>query len=69
MIIVQEMRNINSEKKEAQVNLFSDTKGEVVSEAEIVGMLPDYKPSFGSSIMTAAGELGYMKSNGQWHWV
>lgn len=53
------------------VNLFADTKSEVAApdEMEIVGMNPDIKITQGASIMTASGEMAFLKSDNTWTWV
>lgn len=60
---------INSITKEATVSLFSDTKSEVTSSAEIIGLLDDVTIAQGSSVITAYGEVAFMKSDGTWNWV
>lgn len=60
---------INSITKEATVSLFSDTKSEVTSSAEIIGLPDDVTIAQGSSVITAYGEVAFMKSDGTWNWV
>ena len=55
--------------KTADVSLFSDTKAEVLPNAEIEGLPAGYTIAQGSSVLTASGELAFMKSNGDWNWV
>jgi len=55
--------------KTVEAELFSDTKGEVTSQAEIEGLPKDYTIAFGSSVMTASAEVAFMKSDGTWKWV
>ena len=55
-----------------KVSLFSDTKDEVkddVSEMTIVGFPEGYDIDMGSSVMTAAGEVAFRKSDGTWNWI
>ena len=60
---------LNPQDKTADVSLFSDTKAEVTSSAEISGLPDGYSIAQGSSVMTASGELAFMKSDGTWNWV
>lgn len=55
--------------KTADVSLFSDTKAEILPDAEIKGLPAGYTIAQGSSVLTASGELAFMKSDGQWSWV
>lgn len=72
MIKVDEWSNTDSNPKTYKISAFADTKAEVTSAS-----LSDYKglPSdaeaieMGSDIMTASGEMAFMKSTGQWNWV
>lgn len=54
--------------KEYQIQAFADNKAEVVPGAEFVGM-PDGDMQHGSSVVTASGEVGFLKSDGTWSWV
>lgn len=53
----------------ADISAFADTKSEVTSSAEIVGLPTGYEPAMGSVIITAAGEIAFLKSDGTWNWV
>lgn len=56
----------------ATVTLFADTKEEVVPGAQIIGMPKLPGPltiGMGSSVVTASGEVAFMKSDGTWNWV
>ena len=55
--------------KTADVSLFSDAKAEVLPSAEIEGLPAGYTIAAGSSVLTASGELAFMKSDGTWNWV
>lgn len=57
--------------KKATVSLFSDTKAEVdtTEVSDIVGFPKEYQIDIGSSIITAAGDFAFMKSDGNWSWV
>lgn len=52
-----------------KVSLFADTKSEVTSSAEIVGLPENAEIEMGSTILTASAEVGFMKSDGSWSWV
>lgn len=68
MIIVKEIKGVDDNYKTANVSIFADTKAEVAT-GTIEGMPEGYSPSIGSTILTAAGEVAFMKSNGSWNWV
>jgi hypothetical protein len=56
----------------ATVTLFADTKEEVVPGATIHGLpkLPQQVTiAMGSSVITASGDVAFMKSDGTWNWV
>ena len=67
MVKVTEMK-LNHMDKTAMVSLFADTKGEVAS-AEVQGLPEGYTIDAGSSVITASGELAFMKSDGSWNWL
>ena len=68
MIKVDEIK-LDPQTETALVTLFSDTKGEVIPGATIEGLPDGYEVAFGSSVLTAEGEMGFMKSDGTWNWV
>ena len=68
MIKVTDIR-LNANKKTAQVSLFADTKSEVTGDFEVDGLPEGYDLEFGSSILTASGELAFVKSDGTITWV
>ena len=51
------------------VSLFSDTKSEVTSSATIEGLPSGAEIDQGSNVITASGEVAFMKSDGTWNWV
>jgi len=67
MVKVTDM-TLNPTEKTVQVSLFADTKEDLVSE-DISGVPTGYAVAFGSSCVTASGELAFMKSDGTWNWV
>lgn len=54
---------------EVQVSLFSDTKTEVTPSATIEGLPENAVIAQGSTVVTASGEVAFMKSTGEWNWV
>lgn len=70
MIRVQSI-TLNPQTMEADVSLFSDTQSEVASTPleDIKGFPANYTIAFGSSVMTSAGDMAFMKSDGNWNWV
>jgi hypothetical protein len=69
MIIVQEIKNTDGVVNSFKVALFSDTRDEVTPSATIEGLPEGATIEMGSTCLTASGELGFMKSNGEWNWV
>lgn len=67
MVKVTDIR-LNTVTKKATVSLFADTKSEVAT-ATIEGLDPSYSVDAGSSVITANGELAFMKSDGTWNWI
>ena len=55
--------------KEAEVSLFSDTKAEVSASSGISGLPEGYAIAQSSSVITASGQVAFMKSDGTWNWV
>lgn len=55
--------------KQYQISAFADTKEEVVPGAEFVGMPADGEMQHGSSVITADGDMAFLKSDGTWNWV
>lgn len=51
-----------------QIEAFADTKEEVVPGATFVGM-PTGNMQHGSSVLTAAGDVGFLKSDNTWAWL
>lgn len=69
MIKVTTISNTDSDENTFKISAFADTKDEVTSEAKIVGLPEGARIEMGSSVMTASGELAFMKSDGTWNWV
>ena len=62
---------LNPNTMTAEVSLFADTKAEVGTTAvsDISGMPEGYTIAQASSVITASGELAFMKSDGTWNWL
>lgn len=69
MIIVQELSENDGNLKTVKVQLFADAKSEVTADANIIGLPTGKSIEMGSSVITAAGEVAFMKSDGTWNWV
>lgn len=61
----------NEKTRKATVSLFADSKSDVetATEADILEFPEDYTIDWGSSAMTADGEVGFLKSDGTWNWL
>jgi len=68
MIIVNEVNKVDESNNTMQVSLFADTKSEIQPNMNIE-QIEGYTLAFGSSVMTASGELAFLKSDGTWNWV
>ena len=60
---------VNPKTQTALVSLFADTKEEVQEGMTIEGFPTGYEIEFGSNVLTASGELAFVKSNGTFNWV
>lgn len=69
MIKVTSLTNTDTDENTFKISAFADTKVEVVPGAEFVGLPIGASIEMGSSLITAAGELAFMKSDGNWNWV
>lgn len=69
MIKVTSMTNTDQNENSYKVSLFADTKEEVSTATEIVGFPEGATIEMGSSILTASGEVAFMKSDGTWNWL
>ena len=69
MIKVQEIKNTDSDSNSYLISAFADTKAEVATATDISGLPKGMKISIGSDVMTAAGEMAFMKSDGTWSWL
>lgn len=66
MLSVSEIK-ISPDSTKAKVQLFADAKTDVTTEAvaEVVGR----EVQMGSSVITADGDIAFLKSDGTWNWV
>ena len=68
MIKVQECINTDADSNSYKISAFADTKAEVAT-GEFIGLPEGAEIEMGSSVMTTAGDLAFMKSDGTWNWV
>lgn len=61
--------SVDSAEKKVVANLFADTKEEVTDGMEVVGMIKGYDLDTESTVITAKGELAFLKSDGTWNWI
>ena len=72
MIRVDEFKQTDTNPKTYKISAFADTKAEVQSAdfSDYVGLPSDAEGiEMGSDVMTAAGEMAFMKSDGNWNWL
>ena len=71
MIKVMEIRNTDADNRTVKVSLFSDTKDEVATTSldDVIGFPSGMSVEFGSDLITADGDVAFMKSDGTWNWV
>lgn len=73
MVIVQELQKVMNNDRGAgdiyKVSLFADTKSEMSGSPTIIGLPEGAHIAASSTVLTASGELAFMKSNGSWSWV
>lgn len=69
MIRVTSRTNTDLNPNSWLISAFSDTKAEVTPTAEIVGLPSNATIEQGSSLVTADGDVAFMKSDGSWNWV
>ena len=62
-------RNVGVDDNKVIISAFADTKAEVTSSATFVGLPKDAQIEQSSTIITASGEVAFMKSDGTWNWV
>lgn len=52
-----------------EIKAFADTKEEVTAGAEFVGLPENATMAPESRVITAKGEVAFLKSDGTWEWV
>lgn len=57
------------QNNEIEVLLFADTKEEVSDDMQIDGIPKGKVISYGSSLITADGDIAFLKSDGTWNFV
>ena len=67
---VNKIVNVDEINKKVTADLFSDTKAEMstVTTDEIIGFPKGYELDFGSSVTSAALDIGMLQSDGTWNW-
>ena len=69
MIKVKAIENTDANTNDYLIVAFADTKAEVDNGGKFIGLPEGAGIEMGSKVMTADGELAYMKSDGTWNWV
>lgn len=69
MVKVTGISNMDYTNHKAVVSLIADTKSDVTSDMRVIGLPSGFEIDFGSSVLTTAGELAFMKSDGTWNWT
>ena len=69
MIKVTDIKNTDADENTYLISAFADTKAEVVPGATFVGLPKGATIEMGSDVMTASGDIAFMKSDGNWSWV
>ena len=69
MIKVTELNNTDANSNTYLISAFADTKAEIIPGAKFIGLPEGAEIEMGSDIMTASGEMAFMKSDGKWNWV
>lgn len=71
MIKVNDLRNTDGDRNTVLISAFSDTKAEVATTpiSDYIGMPKNMTIEMGSDMMTADGEMAFMKSDGTWNWL
>jgi len=68
MIKVQSIENTDADENTYKISAFADTKSEV-GTSPFIGLPEGATIEMGSTLMTATGELAFMKSDGTWSWT
>ena len=62
-------KDVGADDNKVIISAFADSKEEVTSSATFVGLPKNAQIGQSSTVITASGELAFMKSNGTWNWV
>ena len=68
MVKVTSLTRTSADDNAYKVELFADTKAEV-DTATFIGLPEGAEIEMGSSVLTASGEVAFMKSDGTWNWL
>ena len=68
MIKVTDLKNTDEKSNTFLISAFADTKAEVAT-GTFIGLPEGAEIEMGSDIMTADGEMAFMKSDGTWNWL
>lgn len=66
--VVNITRDNNGAIVKEKIEAIADTKAEVLADNNYVGLPQGVAIDFGSKVVTAKLEIGFMKSNGTWEW-
>ena len=69
MVKVNGQLQLNPTSGKASGSLFADNKNDVSPDMSIQGLPDGYEMDWGSSVITADGELAFLKSDGTWNWT
>lgn len=68
MIRVKDLKNTDTDPNTFLISAFADTKEEV-DTGTFIGLPANATIEMGSTVITADGDVAFMKSNGTWNWV
>ena len=68
-VIATKLSNADGNINTVRASLFADDKSDVKPGMKIIGLSDDYVLEMGSSVITAAGEGAFLKSDGTWNWI
>ena len=60
---------LDARTMKATVKLFADAKEDITDDMEIEGMPSGYTLDAESWVITAEGDIGILKSTGEWNWI
>lgn len=67
MIRLVAIKGPNTNDTDSVVEIYADTKDEVTADMVVEGLRREIAP--GSTVYTADGSVGIMKSTGEWSWI